>query len=161
MLLRSLSLLPIALLALGCGDPLVGTWVTHEYPGGHLPTGVSSYEESLTFGSDMTLEVTIALQVPKTASVFAGCTETCGLSGLRWDDSSSNGKQTLAISGTAHKTASRTGCASSADDEGSMAATAAECPPGMPGGKYIYDVDDGTLTTTSGSESAKYTLESN
>jgi hypothetical protein len=148
--------------ALGCGgDPLVATWVTHDYPGGQLPAGVASYEEELTFASDMSLTVSIVLQVPESASIYPGCTETCALSSLRWADGSHGDTMTLTVSGTAHKTASRSGCTSSKDDMPMQPATVDDCPPGMPGGAYVYTINNGTLTTTASGSMAKYTQVTN
>ncbi len=155
-----LAALALTLAAAGCGgDPLVGTWTTHDYPGGSLPAGVASYEEDLTFSADQSLTVSFHLGVSKGAAMYGGCTETCELSGLRWANADQNGTLELVISGTATRTASRSGCASPDDDEASEPATGADCLEGMPGGELMYVIANGVLTTMgAGGSTASYTL---
>jgi hypothetical protein len=145
------AMLLLGPLVLGCGDPLVGTWVTHTYPGGPLPADVASYTEDLTFASDMSFEVSIESRIAMTARVYPGCAQTCALSGLTWATSSDNGKMTLAVSGRATETASRAGCEAAKDDMPARPATPSDCPVGMPGGNYTYTLENGTLTTSSAS----------
>ena len=156
------GMLLLAPLALGCGDPLVGTWVTHTYPGGPLPADVATYEEDLTFASDMSFDVSIESRIATAAPVYPGCTQTCALSGLTWATSSESGTMTLTVSGRAAKTASRAGCRAATDDMPKTPATPTDCPVGMPGGNHTYTLDNGTLTTSSaGGGDATYTLSGN
>jgi hypothetical protein len=116
-----------------------------------MPSDVASYEQDLTFTSNMTFDVKIIVHVSPTASVYAGCTETCEFSGLTWSDMNANGRTTLTVAGTATKTATRDGCSAPADDHPSAPATAMDCPDGMPSGAYDVTISGDTLTTTDAS----------
>jgi hypothetical protein len=136
--------------------------VTHTYPCGPLPADVATYEEHLTFASDMSFSVSIESRIATAARVDPGCTQTCALSGLTWSTSSENGTMMLILSGRATKTASRAGCKVAKDDMPARPATPTDCPVGMPGGNYTYTLDNGTLTTSSASGgNAVYTLSGN
>jgi hypothetical protein len=148
----------VSLIAMaGCGngvedDPLAGTWSNTDcYGVSSKPADIESCNTELTFGNDLTIELTAERISLAATSITPGCTTTRLVTGQQW--STDHGRDTFTVTGDGAATIERTNCVNEADNMEATATTDVS----IPNGDSIYTLSGDTLSVKSGLLAGAYT----